>query len=224
MPPGSPVPASPLGAGPSLADVLPSVARSLGVPWPRRAGRHDLALPPARRAVVVLVDGLGHDLLVRRAGHAPWLRTMLPTTLRVPSGFPSTTATSVASFGTGLAAGAHGLVGYEALVPETGLVFNELSWEEGPDPRLWQPHDTVFEVAARAGVEVTRVGPAHFDGSGLTNAVARGGRFVAAASLPERVDATLAGGAPFAPRARAPLLGGRRQGRARLGARLLAVG
>ncbi len=191
MTPGRPVPDSPLGDGPSLADVLPSVARSLGVPWPRGAG-HDLALSPARRAVVVLVDGLGHDLLVRRAGHAPWLRSLLATARRVPSGFPSTTATSVASFGTGLAAGVHGLVGYEALVPETGQLLNELSWEDGPDPRLWQPNDTVFEVAERAGVDVTRVGPAFFDGSGLTGAAARGGRFVAAASLEERVDATLA--------------------------------
>ncbi len=192
MPPPAPVPPSPLGSGPSLADVLPSVARTVGVPWPVLPGRHDLALPPAPRAVVVLVDGLGHDLLVRRAGHAPWLRSLLSTTLRVPAGFPSTTATSVASFGTGLAAGAHGLVGYEALVPETGAMLNELSWEGGPDPRRWQPHDTVFEVAERSGVEVTRVGPAYFDGSGLTNAVARGGRFVAAGPLAERVDATLA--------------------------------
>ena len=189
---GPGAPASPLGDGPSLADVLPSVARSIGVGWPHVAGGHDLALPPARRAVVVLVDGLGHDLLVRRAGHAPWLRSMLPGTRRVPSGFPSTTATSVASFGTGLAAGVHGLVGYEALVPETGLMLNELSWEDGPDPRLWQPHDTVFEVVQRSGVDVTRVGPAFFDGSGLTGAAARGGRFVGAATLAERVDATLA--------------------------------
>jgi hypothetical protein len=186
------VPPSPLGSGPALADVLPSVARSLGVPWPRVPGAHDLAFPPARRAVVVLVDGLGHDLLVSRAGHAPFLRSLLPGALRVPSGFPSTTATSVASFGTGLAAGVHGLVGYEALVPDTGAMLNELSWEDGPDPRRWQPHETVFEVAARAGVDVTRVGPAFFDGSGLTEAAARGGRFVGAETLTERVDAVLA--------------------------------
>jgi hypothetical protein len=189
-PPG--VPPSPLGHGPSLADVLPSVARSIAVPWPDLPGAHDLLLPPARRAVVVLVDGLGHDQLVRRGGHAPWLRSMRSSTLRVPSGFPSTTATSVASFGTGLAAGTHGLVGYEALVPETGLMLNELSWEDGPDPRVWQPNDTVFEVAERAGVDVTRVGPPFFDGSGLTNAVARGGRFAGAESLAARVDATVA--------------------------------
>ncbi|MFQ6170609.1 alkaline phosphatase family protein [Oryzobacter sp. R7] len=176
--------------GPALADVLPAVAVSLGVPAPEGVAPR-LTFPPARRAVTVLVDGLGHDLLVRRAGHAPFLRSLLPSTVRVPSGFPSTTATSMGSFGTGLAAGAHGLVGYEALVPGEDRLLNELSWEDGPDPLRWQPHETVFERVDRAGVAVTRVGPAFFDGSGLTNAALRGGRFVAAESLEARVDATL---------------------------------
>ncbi|HET7821631.1 MAG TPA: alkaline phosphatase family protein [Ornithinibacter sp.] len=197
MPPtGDPSAHPPVGPGPALADVLPSVARSLGVPWGERAGeaptRPGFDLPPTRRAVTVLVDGLGHDLLVRRAGHAPWLRAHLAATRRVASGFPSTTATSMGTFGTGLAAGAHGMLGYEVLVPGTDRLLNELSWEDGPDPRTWQPHPTVFEAVAAAGVEVARVGPAHFDGSGLTNAAIRGGRFIAAASLQQRVDATLA--------------------------------
>lgn len=195
---GDPSALPPVGAGPSLADVLPSVARSLGVPWGVAASggdgtaSEDFALPPTRRAVVVLIDGLGHDLLVRRAGHAPWLRSQLPTTHRVASGFPSTTATSMGTFGTGLAAGAHGLLGYEVLVPGADRMLNELSWEDGPDPRTWQPHETVFEVAQRSGVDVVRIGPAYFDGSGLTNAALRGGRFVAGVSLESRVDATLA--------------------------------
>ncbi|GAA4405826.1 alkaline phosphatase family protein [Fodinibacter luteus] len=200
-PTGDPSPDPPVGPGPSLADVLPSVATSLGVPRqggeaPASGGEEPASggflMPPARRAVVVLVDGLGHDLLVRRAGHAPWLRAHLGTTRRVASGFPSTTATSMGTFGTGLAAGAHGLLGYEVLVPGADRLLNELSWEDGPDPRTWQPHETVFEAVARAGVEVVRVGPAFFDGSGLTNAAVRGGRFVAAESLAARVDATVA--------------------------------
>ncbi len=195
MPPtGDPSASPPVGPGPALADVLPSVARSLGVPWGGGAGRGrgGFDLPPARRAVTVLVDGLGHDLLVRRAGHAPWLRSHLGTTRRVTSGFPSTTATSMGTFGTGLAAGAHGLLGYEVLLPGADRLLNELSWEDGPDPRTWQPHATVFEAVAAAGIEVARVGPAHFDGSGLTDAAIRGGRFIAAATLPQRVDVTLA--------------------------------
>jgi hypothetical protein len=195
-PTGDPSAQPPVGPGPALADVLPSVARSLGVPWGAGGGgapeRPGFDLPPTRRAVTVLVDGLGHDLLVRRAGHAPWLRAHLATTRRVTSGFPSTTATSMGTFGTGLAAGTHGLLGYEVLVPGADRLLNELSWEDGPDPFTWQPHETVFEAVARAGVEVVRTGPAFFDGSGLTNAAIRGGRFVAAGTLTQRVDATLA--------------------------------
>jgi hypothetical protein len=77
-------------------------------------------------------------------------------------------------------------------VPGEDRLLNELSWEDGPDPLRWQPHETVFERVARGGLDVVRVGPAYFDGSGLTTAALRGGRFVAAASLQQRVDATVA--------------------------------
>ena len=39
--------------------------------------RHVLGLPAARRACVVLVDGLGHNQLTERSGHFPFLRTLL---------------------------------------------------------------------------------------------------------------------------------------------------
>jgi hypothetical protein len=170
--------------------VLPSVAASLGVT--RYAGRAPLELAPARRAVVVLVDGLGYELIRRRGGHAPFLRSLLPAAYRLTAGFPSTTATSMGTFGTGLPPGSHGLLGYEVLVPGEDRLVNELSWEDGPDPLAWQPEATVFEAAERDGVAVTRVGPAFFDGSGLTQAAVRGGRFAAADDLPARVDAAVA--------------------------------
>lgn len=174
---------------PGLRAVLPSVAASLGVaelpPGPL------FRFPAARSAVVVLVDGLGFDLLSRRRGHAAWLRSMLPAADRVTSGFPSTTATSMGSFGTGLAPGAHGMLGYEVLVPGEDRLLNELSWEDGPVPERWQPHPTVFELAVRAGLEVTKVGPGFFAGSGLTRAALRGGSFLAADTLGDRVDATV---------------------------------
>ena len=177
----------------SLARVLPAVATSLGVPGLHRPG--DRELPPAGGAVVVLVDGLGAHLLARRGGHAPFLRSLLadPATSRtLGCGFPSTTATSMGTFGTGTLAGEHGLVGYEAYDPAAEVVFNELSWEDGPDPLRWQPQPTVFEAAAAADLPVVRIGPRHFDGSGLTRAALRGGRFVAARDLAGGVDATLA--------------------------------
>ncbi len=177
-----------------LAGVLPAVAASLGSPVRRATaeGRSVLGLPEARRAVVALVDGLGYELLRRRGGHAPFLRGLLPDAFRLTAGFPSTTATSMGTFGTGLPPGAHGLVGYEVLIPERDQVFNELSWEDGPDPLVWQPARTVFEELAAAGLDVAMVGPGFFDGSGLTRAALRGvTRFLAANRPEQRVPAVL---------------------------------
>lgn len=178
--------------GSGLAGVLPAVVRSLGPADSEQEAGNGLDLLPARRAVVVLVDGLGYDLLRQRSGHAPFLRTLLPTASRLSAGFPSTTATSMGTFGTGLPPGSHGLVGYEVLVPGEDRLLNELSWDRGPEPRLWQPSQTVFERAVADGLAVIRIGPGFFDGSGLTNAALRGGTFTAARSLDDRVDSALA--------------------------------
>lgn len=178
----------------SLATVLPAVARSLGVATHTGAAA-ELAplfeLPPARRAVVVLLDGLGAEQLRRRSGHAPFLRSLSSPAPQLTCGFPATTATSLASLGTGLPPGAHGLVGWQVLMPEHDRLLNHLSWDEGPDPQRWQPHRTIFEQLAADGVAVTRIGPGHFDGSGMTRAAQRGGGFTAAKSLPDRVEAAL---------------------------------
>ena len=174
----------------TLADVLPSILAGLGVSIERQAPL--IPVTPSRRAVVVLVDGLGDRLLRRRAGHAPFLRGSLGQSAPLSCGFPSTTATSMASFGVGELAGTHGMVGFEMYDPERDVVFNGLSWDNGPDPRRWQPLPTTFEVAEADGVAVTRVGPGFFDGSGLTIAALRGGAFHAGRTLAERVDAAVA--------------------------------
>ncbi|HKG51185.1 MAG TPA: alkaline phosphatase family protein [Actinomycetales bacterium] len=194
--------APPYGSG-TLADLMPAVLRSLDVDTGLPAALADpagdravvvdgLRLTPSPRACVLLVDGLGDVLLRERAGHAPYLRGRLDGASSLDVGFPTTTATSMGSFGTGLPPGAHGLVGYEVLVPGRDELLNELSWETPVDPRTWQPHPTAFEHAVAAGVEVVRIGPGFFDGSGLTEAALRGGRFVTAGTLDARVDAALA--------------------------------
>jgi Type I phosphodiesterase / nucleotide pyrophosphatase len=176
--------------------VLPSVAQVLGLEVPTRPGAVGLALPEAVSAVVVLVDGLGEQLLTARGGHAPFLRQLRAagTAAVLSTGFPSTTATSMGMLGTGLLPGAHGMVGLDVLDPARDVLFSELSWDVDVDPRAWQPNATVFELAAAAGIDVVRIGPAYFDGSGLTEAALRGGRFVAAGTLAARVDAALAFG------------------------------
>ena len=111
----------------SLADVLPAAAQALGVQV-RSGPVSELELPPARVVVVLLVDGLGDQLLAERGGHAPFLRSLraAPGSTTLASGFPSTTATSMGMLGTGLLPGAHGLVGLDVLDPARDVLFNEL--------------------------------------------------------------------------------------------------
>lgn len=178
--------------GPSLSGLLPAVADALGVPVggsPRR--REQLGLPTTSRVCVVLVDGLGFENLSERAGHAPFLRSLLTGSTPLSAGYPSTTAASMGSFGTGTNPGRTGLVGYTVRNPRGGALANMVSWEGLGPAREWQRERTVFEDLVARGVTVTTVGPAKFMGSGLTEAALRGGGYRAAESLSARVDAAL---------------------------------
>lgn len=179
----------------SLIDVLPGVLSSMAVPVPVGGSLWRtpmITVPRARKAVVALVDGLGARQLSRRSGHAPFLRTLEQPIDELRSEFPSTTATSLASLGTGLRCGQHGLIGTLAPVPGQDRLFSHLSWDGGPDPLAYQPAPTLFTQAALAGVAVTTVSRGSFVGSALTQAALHGGEFVAAGSSAERVNATIA--------------------------------
>ncbi|RBM20859.1 alkaline phosphatase family protein [Streptomyces sp. PT12] len=181
-------PAPRYGSG-SLADVLPAVAAGLGVPGLSSG----LALPPADRVCVFLVDGLGWESLRAHPEAAPFLTSLLPTSRAgagepITCGFPATTATSLASVGTGLAPHAHGLVGYAALDPATGRLMNQLRWDPWTEPRRWQPHPTVFELAHAAGVATAQVSAPHFARTPLTQVALTGGTFVGRLDAEERMD------------------------------------
>lgn len=166
-----------------MSDLLPAVLHSLGVP-----GETDvLGLPIARRVCVLLVDGLGDALLAAAADAAPTLRALASPGRTLRSGFPSTTATSVASLWTGLPPGAHGMAGLTLAIPGTDTLLNLLRWQKEVDPLEWQPAPTVFERAAADGVEVSAVVPRAFDGSGLTRAALRGAPVRSAQSAGEIV-------------------------------------
>jgi hypothetical protein len=174
----------------SIAEVLTSAAASIGV----EGFSNSLGLPSASRVCVVLADGLGRSLLKQKSAHTPFLRSVMQAgqgdiPVWLDSTFPSTTASALASFGTGLSPGQHGLVGYDALDPDQDKVVNMLgNWDAGVDPLAWQPFPTVFERAA-AAVDVTTISLPQFSASPMTQAALRGGRFISATTPHARTAA-----------------------------------
>jgi len=73
-----------------------------------------------RNVVLIVVDGLGYEFLIRR-DHGSFLRRHLRG--RMTSVFPSTTATAITSFLTGLAPQQHGLTGWHMYFKELGTVL-----------------------------------------------------------------------------------------------------
>ncbi|MEU8135009.1 alkaline phosphatase family protein [Streptodolium elevatio] len=173
-----PVPVPRYGAG-ALSDLLPSVAASLGMPGERNV----LGLRETERAVVFLVDGLGWELLKAHPDWAPYLTSLVPGAWGgrgepLTAGFPATTATSLASFGTGLPPGAHGLLGYTVAIPGDARLMNQLRWDPYVPPREWQPHPPLMERAAAAGITVAQVSDPLFERTPLTQVALQGGTFV----------------------------------------------
>jgi predicted AlkP superfamily pyrophosphatase or phosphodiesterase len=180
---------------PHLAEVVPSILAVLGAD----GFENTLGFPPASSACVLLVDGLGWELLAGHAADAPVLTSLSKTTLQV--GYPSTTAAGLAAIGTGLASGEHGMAGYTFDVPGAG-VLNALRWcghPGGPDlrerlpPEEIQPLPTTFARAAAAGIDASVVSEAQFAESALTRAVQRGGRYVGVHALGDLAASVLAG-------------------------------
>lgn len=163
----------------SLAEVLPALLAALGVPGAPPA----LAVPPVRAAALLLVDGLGSELLRRHAADAPFLAS-LPDTGPLTAGFPSSTSISLATLGTGVPPGAHGLLGIFLRAGDEML--DTLTWtaqgtradlRERLVPEQVQPVSTALQRAEADGVAVTVASLQEFEGSGLTRAALRGGRF-----------------------------------------------
>ncbi|SEN37220.1 Predicted pyrophosphatase or phosphodiesterase, AlkP superfamily [Actinacidiphila rubida] len=182
-------PAPQYGAG-ALCDVIPAAVAGFAVPGMPVTG---LTLTPADRVCVFLVDGLGWELILRHPDEAPYLTSLLATSRGgtgrpITAGFPATTATSLASVGTGLPPGRHGLTGYTALNPGTGELMNQLRWQPWTSPAVWQPHPTVFRLADAAGIGTCQVSSPTFERTPLTQVALSGGTFHGRLTGEERVD------------------------------------
>ena len=163
-----------------------SMLASLGVP----GEPNPLRLAPAERVCLLLIDGLGWDLLSAHPAAAPFLSELAMTAAPLTAGFPATTVTSLATLGTGRPPGQHGLLGYQVAIPGSGRLLNALRWDDRVDPVRWQPGSTIFERAAGAGVRVYRVAPAAFRKSGLSLAAMRGAGYLAADTIGALISRT----------------------------------
>ncbi len=169
----------------SICDVLPAAAALLGAP----GGVDRLGLTEQvgeiRRVAVLLVDGMGYHLLPQLASDAPLLAAVLSGSVgrltELACTFPSTTPTSLASLGTGVPPGQHGLLGFTVNIPGTDRVLTHILWHPAnpgdPAPARWQPVATWFERLQRAGISARAVLPEPLIGSGLTEAAYRCAEF-----------------------------------------------
>ncbi|MFF4148649.1 alkaline phosphatase family protein [Streptomyces sp. NPDC001651] len=176
--------------GGSLADLLPTLAAGMGVPDMTATIAE---LSAADRNCVFLIDGLGWEQLRAHPDEAPFMASLLAGSRGgsgrpITAGFPATTATSLASVGTGRPPGAHGLPGYTVRNPDTGELMNQLRWNPWTPPHVWQPYPTVFELAHRAGVHAAQVSSPTFENTPLTKVALSGGRFLGRLAGEERVD------------------------------------
>ena len=163
----------------SLADLAASVLASLT----GDAEANVLGLPEVGRVCLLIVDGLGLELLRDHQAAAPFLAELAFNSRPLTAGFPSTTVTSMASLGTGVAPAAHGMLGYQVAIPGQGRLLNGLHWPKEVDPVAWQPQPTIYERAAADGVTAVHVASGAFRNSGLTRATLRGADYRAANSL-----------------------------------------
>lgn len=222
---------APLGTRGALADVLVGICSALGADIELVDTVNDEATYPttslvtnaqatqaAKRLgldqlgdaqaplVMVLVDGLGWQMLRERAGHTPNLRRLLADSDYLHTCVPSTTAAALTTLATGIYPGAHAMVGYAVRdpllrghlgvghVPGPGDVFDLITFKNSShDPLTWQSVPTLIERAnakANAGcgpqLGAVSIGRSKFAGSGLSLAAWRGFKHIGVDALDQR--------------------------------------
>lgn len=125
---------SPDYAGGSIANLMASLAQACG--WPNPPCPSLESLPPARLAgarnlMLLVADGFGYQTLLQRGQGT--LRRHLQGSLT--SVFPSTTASAITTFMTGLPPSQHGLTGWHMWMDEVERVMSILPLSARGEPR-----------------------------------------------------------------------------------------
>lgn len=158
-------------AGNTIGNVPGTVAALLGVESPGLAPLRGPLWQPllqgdeVRRVVLILVDGMGQNLVQACAEDTAWLREGADIADCITSVFPSTTVNALSSLWTGAGPAQHGLVGLELLFPRLGVMGQMLSlspsfaWlpdalvRAGVDPYSYLPVPGIAQTLQQAGIE-----------------------------------------------------------------------
>ena len=179
----------------NLASMLPSVPKSFGrlseaylsALLALDGKTNPLSLIAKQSYAVILVDGLGVVNIKAAGGHAGFLNQKLANSKSLFSGFPTTTATSLASFATSKQSGEHAFIGYRVFDRQHSKAINLLN-DLGPDlpPRRYQDLETISEQGVAAGKRMITVGPGEYEASGFTQATMPASKYMPAKTIEER--------------------------------------
>lgn len=181
--------------GGSLVNLMAELEHRLigSAPSPRLHAELGQHIPDASTYVLCLFDGLGAGQLDHPA--AGPLRDAMRATIDCV--FPATTTVALSVLATGLPPSQHGLLGYQAWIPELEVVANTIHWTTlwgdtlDMDLESFLPTPNLAERLSAAGVEVMTIQPGNFDGTRLTEVLFRGCRFEPVYTISEWVDATV---------------------------------
>lgn len=159
--------------GGSIVNLMASLIQARGGPGLGYSALRDLdpaGLREHRHIVLLVIDGLGYDYL-QQASPGDTLRAYLESA--ITSVFPSTTATAITTFLTGLAPQQHGLSGWHTWFRELGSVITVLPararfggatlGDAGIDLGRLYGHVPVFDLLANASCLVAPAHIAHSD-------------------------------------------------------------
>ena len=150
-------------------------------------------IPAADTYVLCLFDGLGSGQLNHPAA-GPLLESQRAS---IDCPFPATTTVSLSVLATGLPPSQHGLLGYQAWLPELQVVANTIHWATLWGEKLdyplesFLPAPNLAERLTAAGVEVATIQPANFHETPLSKVLFRGSRFEGIYNPGEWVDAVV---------------------------------
>ncbi len=150
-------------------------------------------IPAANTYVLCLFDGLGAGQLDHPSA-GPLAESMRAT---IDSPFPATTTVSLSVLATGLPPSQHGLLGYQAWIPELEVVANTIHWTTLQGKPLdyplesFLPSPNLAERLGAADVETITIQPAHFQDTSLTKVLFRGTRFEGIYAISDWVDAVV---------------------------------